>query len=79
MAKIMRERLAGLAPRRKRAGYSQETFAAALDIERARLANYEVGISWPSAALLPAMAELLNCSIDDLYEAPAESIAEAEG
>ena len=42
--------------------------ADALGIERARLGNYEIGKSWPTAALLPAMADLLNCSIDDLYE-----------
>lgn len=68
--KIMTHGLAGLAPRRRRAGYTQETFAAALGIERSALANYEVGISWPSAAMLPAMADLLGCCIDELYARP---------
>lgn len=73
MTKIMRAGLVGLAPRRKRAGYTQQTFANALGIERARLGNYEIGKSWPTAALLPDMAALLNCSIDDLYEPLSET------
>ena len=61
--------LQGLAPRRRRAGYTQETFAQALCIERARYAMWESGRIWPSAAWLPQMADLLGCSIDELYEA----------
>lgn len=79
MAREVNTGLVGLAPRRKRAGYTQATFADALGIERGRLANYEVGISWPSAQMLPAMAALLHCGIGELYERPAEtSIPEQE-
>ena len=77
MPKFITVGLVGLAPRRKRAGYTQETFAQALGIERGRLANYEVGTSWPSASMLPAMADLLCCSIDDLYQPLKEIVAEA--
>lgn len=73
--KLLTTGLVGLAPRRKYAGYTQQTFAQALGIERSALANYEVGISWPSASLLPKMADLLCCTIDELYERPE---AEAE-
>lgn len=72
MCKIMTTGLIGLAPRRKRAGFTQETFADALGIERARLAMWEIGKAWPSASWLPKMADLLCCSIDELYEVPAE-------
>lgn len=70
----MEKGLAGLQWRRKRAGFTQQTFADALGIERARYANYEIGISWPSARLLPDMAALLGCCIDELYEKPEETV-----
>lgn len=73
MPNIMKYGLVGLAPRRKRAGYTQATFAEALGIERARLAMWEIGQAWPSAAWLPKMADLLLCPIDDLYR-PLEPI-----
>lgn len=63
-------RLAGLAPRRKRAGFTQQAFADQLGVERATLAMWEIGRNWPPARLLPAMADLLFCSIDDLYKEP---------
>ena len=31
---------------------------------------WESGKIWTSAAWLPKMADLLGCSIDDLYDAP---------
>ena len=73
MCKMMTTGLVGLAPRRKRAGYTQAAFAEALGITRSLLAAWEArdGL-WPSARWLPAMADLLGCSIDDLYEVPEE-------
>ena len=75
--KILEKGLAGLAVRRKRAGFTQQSFADALGIERARYANYEIGKAWPPASLLPGIAALLGCSIDDLYVPVAESEAGA--
>ena len=40
MPNIMKYGLVGLAPRRKRCGYTQQTFAEALEIDRARLAMW---------------------------------------
>lgn len=73
MCKMMEKGLVGLAPRRKRAGFTQASFAEALGITRSLLAAWEArdGL-WPSARWLPAMADLLGCSIDDLYEVPEE-------
>ena len=70
MSKMYTQGLLGLGPRRRRAGYTQEAFSAALGVERARYAMWESGKIWPSAAWLPKMADLLGCSIDDLYDAP---------
>lgn len=64
---MMKIGLIGLAPRRKLVGFTQATFAEALGIERSRLAQWEAGYVWPSAAWLPKMADLLCCSIDELF------------
>ncbi len=72
MCKMMKYGLVGLAPRRRRAGYTQASLAEVLGIERGRLSNWETGAIWPSAAWLPKLADLLGCSIDELYEIPAE-------
>lgn len=72
MCKILEKGLAGLAPRRRAAGFTQYSFAEALGVERSLIAMYETGRAWPSAAKLPTIAALLNCSIDELYEAPEE-------
>lgn len=61
----------GLAPRRKSAGLTQFQLSEQLGVNRATLAMWEIGKSWPSAQLLPALADLLSCSIEDLYVVPA--------
>ena len=66
--KIIEKGLVGLAPRRKAAGYTQQSFADELGVLRQSVGMYETGAAWPSASLLPAMAALLGCTIDDLYE-----------
>ena len=78
MCKMMTTGLIGLAPRRKRAGYTQQTFADALGVTRSLLAAWEVGRVWPSAGWLPKMADLLCCDIDALYERPVEDEAEKD-
>ena len=72
--KILEKGLVGLAPRRIATGYTQQAFADELGIEsRSLIAMYETGKAWPRASILPAMADLLGCTIDELYEAlPAE-------
>lgn len=64
------KKMEGLAPRRKAAGLTQFQLSEKLGVNRAALAMWEIGRSWPSAQLLPALAELLSCSIDDLYVVP---------
>ena len=71
--------LLGLAERRKAAGYTQQSLAQLLGVERATLGMWEIGRSWPSAALLPQMADLLLCSIDELYVAPETGCNDSAG
>lgn len=66
----MPKKLEGLAPRRKAAGMTQAQLAEAIGVERPALAMWEIGASWPSARILPALADVLLCSIDALYEPP---------
>lgn len=78
MAKLYFTGLLGLPARRKAAGYTQERLSAALGVTRVALAQWETGRAWPSAALLPKMADLLLCSIDELYEAPEDASCNAD-
>lgn len=66
------KRLEGLAVRRKAAGYTQQSFADELGVQRAALAAWETLRSYPSAGLLPAIADMLLCTVDDLYRAPED-------
>lgn len=67
---IKLRKLEGLAARRKAAGYTQETFAEALGVQRGALSMWETLRAFPSAGILPAIADLLLCTVDDLYKAP---------
>ena len=71
-------KLLGLPPRRKAAGFTQEALAAALGVPRVTLTMWETGRSWPPAAILPAIADLLLCSIDDLYQLQDSEPADSE-
>lgn len=66
----MPKKLEGLSPRRRAAGMTQAQLAEAVGVERAALAMWEIGASWPSARILPALADVLLCSIDELYWLP---------
>lgn len=59
--------LEGLRYFRQRAALTQQQLADILNIHRATVIAWEAGQSWPSAAILPKLADLLLCSIDDLY------------
>ena len=71
--------LVGLAPRRKAAGYTQAGLAVALDVSRSLLAAWEVGNLWPSSERLPRMAQLLGCTIAELYAPPEPRAVEGAG
>lgn len=51
---------------RKNKGYSQETFAQALNVVRQTVSKWEKGYSVPDAVMLEKMAEVLEVSVGDL-------------
>ena len=65
--------LEGLAFYRQRAGLTQQQLAEGLNVSRTAVTMWETGQSWPSAALLPVVADTLLCSIDELYSNPIKS------
>lgn len=52
---------------RKKNKYTQKDISKLLNINRSTVTKWELGKSFPRADLLPKIAEILNCSIDDLY------------
>ena len=65
--------LQGLKYFRQRASLTQEELADILGVSRGAVAMWETGRSWPSAALLPQMADYLLCTIDQLFQEQEES------
>lgn len=51
---------------RRRAGYTQESLAEALSVSRQAVSKWESGLTMPEATTLIALAELLNCTLDEL-------------
>jgi transcriptional regulator with XRE-family HTH domain len=72
------ERLTAL---RKAAGFTQVALAGELGISQRMMAYYESPNATPPAHLLPAIAQALGVSIDDLYgrSAPKKRLAKQEG
>lgn len=52
---------------RDAAGLTQKELAANLKVQQSTVAMWETGESMPRAGLLPALAQILNCTIDDLF------------
>ena len=51
---------------RKRANITQQEVAKALDVDQSSVSLWERGINLPRASLLPQLAKLYNCTIDEL-------------
>lgn len=62
---------------REAAGLTKADIARAMDVDQAAVFRWETGGAFPRADRLPRLAELLHCSIDELYgrEQPAEESA----
>ena len=54
---------------RERGGLTQQDLATVLGIDQSTVSLWEVGKTQPRAKLLPKIAEILNCSIDELLSA----------
>lgn len=52
---------------RERAGITQKELAKRLHISLSAVGMWECGQRTPRAKMLPALADALNCGIDDLY------------
>ena len=52
---------------RKGKGLTQSGLAKLLGVEQATVAMWEVGTNNPTADKLPKIAEILGCTIDDLF------------
>lgn len=62
----------GLKAMRRRAGFTVAQLAERLSVNRATIYFWEQGRYLPNAGLLPELAEILGCSIDDLFTDPNE-------
>jgi DNA-binding XRE family transcriptional regulator/tetratricopeptide (TPR) repeat protein len=70
----------GLASARKAAGYTQESLAFALDVDRTTVIRWEAGDNEPQPYLWPRLARLLRISPDQLRQLlalPAETASSA--
>ena len=63
----------GIKARRKALGLGVAEAAAELGVTRQSWNNWESGRSLAGSYYLPAMAEILHCRIEDLYEEAAEN------
>lgn len=57
---------------RRRAGLTVAELAERLSVNRATIYFWEAGRYWPKAEYLPRIAEILGCTIDDLFTDPNE-------
>lgn len=66
LAKTTNKGLPGLAPIRKRLGFTQQSLADKADLHKVTIANYERGAQDPSLDTAKKLAQILNCMVDDL-------------
>ena len=52
--------------KRSSLGMNQSEFSNLLGVERSTISKWETGKSLPRAELLPKIAQILNCSVDEL-------------
>ncbi len=52
---------------RRRAGLTAADFAERMHYSRTTIYFWEQGRCWPNSAELPRIAQILGCSIDDLF------------
>ena len=62
----------GIASRRKQLGLSQNDLAKLLGVDQTAVHSWERGKAMPAAKRLPAIAKVLNCSVDELLQDDAE-------
>ena len=45
---------------------TQEDLASKMDVTQSAVTKWENGVTFPRAELLPKIAQILNCSVDEL-------------
>lgn len=55
-------------------GITQMELAVKLGVCRTAVTSWEADTSYPPASKLPAIAAVLGCSIDELFDVPAGAI-----
>lgn len=58
----------GIASRRKKLGLSQNDLAKMLGVDQTAVHNWEHGKAMPTAKRLPAIAKILECTVDELLQ-----------
>ena len=51
---------------REKSGLTQQDLAKTLDIDQSTVCLWETGKTQPRAKLLPSIAEILGCTVDEL-------------
>lgn len=59
---------------REAAGLTQTALALRVGVSRQAVNQWEFGVTWPSAQLLPKIAWALGCDISALYD-PGEDVS----
>ena len=59
---------------RRRAGFTVAQLAERLSVTRATIYFWEQGRYLPNAGLLPELAEILGCTIDELFADSSEEL-----
>lgn len=66
-------RMEGIRPRREALGLSIQEAAARLQVTRQAWYVWETADVMPASGLLPDLAAVLGCRIEELYEAPSDA------
>lgn len=60
----------GIKKLREQKNLTQKELAERVCVERSTVAKWESGAAFPSASKLPKLAEVLGCSVADLFAKP---------
>ena len=55
---------------------TQNELSAQVGVSRSALAMWETGKAYPRAELLPKLAQILNCTVDELLQGEGEKTTE---
>ena len=64
--------------RREALGLTQTQIADRLGVAKMTVSAYEAGKNMPGAEKLPALAQILGCTIDELYHEPLDGEGKEE-